>query len=454
MDDINQKELDILRNVVDKAQNITGSNLLKSPDIQNIIDILEDFLRNNKILCYGGTAINNILPEQVRFYDKSVEIPDYDFFSPNANNLAIKLSDIYYKSGYTEVEAKSGVHAGTYKVFVNYIPIADITYLDNTLFNNLLKSAIKVNAINYCPPNFLRMAMYQELSRPMGDVSRWEKILKRIILLNKYYPLRGIECNSNKFLRMYDGDKKERNKVYNITRDCFINQGVVFFGGYAATLYSKYMPKNQEQTVKTIPDFDILSENALTCATILKEQLVYENIKNVRIIKHKPIGEYVDYHYQVLVNKDTIAFIFNTNACHSYNIIYVNKQRVKVATIDTLLSFYLIFIYGNRNYLDVNRLLCISEYLFKVQLKNRLEQRGLLRRFTTTCIGKQNTLEDIKQNKSKIIELVKLGKLSKKSKEYKINFFKYIPGDKNKTRQNKTRQNKTRQNKVKHHKIK
>ena len=29
------------------------------------------------------------------------------------------------------------------------------------------------------------MAMYVELSRPMGDVSRWEKILKRIILLNK-----------------------------------------------------------------------------------------------------------------------------------------------------------------------------------------------------------------------------------------------------------------------------
>ena len=168
---------------------------------------------------------------------------------------------------------------------------------------------------------------------------------------------------------------------------------------------------------------------------------------------------YVDYHYQVLVNKDTIAFIFNTNACHSYNIIYINKQRVKVATIDTLLSFYLIFIYGKRNYLDVNRLLCISEYLFKVQLKNRLEQRGLLRRFTTTCIGKQNTLEDIKYNKSKIIELVKLGKLSKNSEEYKINFFKYIPGDKhktrqNKTRQNKTRQNKTRQNKVKQHKIK
>ena len=31
-----------------------------------------------------GTAINNILPEQDKFYNKNLEIPDYDFFSPNA----------------------------------------------------------------------------------------------------------------------------------------------------------------------------------------------------------------------------------------------------------------------------------------------------------------------------------------------------------------------------------
>ena len=32
------------------------------------------------------------------------------------------------------------------------------------------------------PPNYLRMAMYLELSRPDGDVSRWEKVLKRLTL--------------------------------------------------------------------------------------------------------------------------------------------------------------------------------------------------------------------------------------------------------------------------------
>ena len=30
------------------------------------------------------------------------------------------LADLYYKEGYENVEAKSGLHEGTYKVYVNF----------------------------------------------------------------------------------------------------------------------------------------------------------------------------------------------------------------------------------------------------------------------------------------------------------------------------------------------
>ena len=36
---------------------------------------------------------------------------------------------VHYKEGFKEVEAKAGVHPGTFKVFVNFIPVADITFL-------------------------------------------------------------------------------------------------------------------------------------------------------------------------------------------------------------------------------------------------------------------------------------------------------------------------------------
>ena len=98
-----------------------------------------------------------------------MKLPDYDFFSPDPLNDAKKLADIYYKLGYTEVEAKSGMHMLEHlKFMLNFLPIADITYLVPELYKNILKTSIKVNGIHYCPPNYLRMAMYLELSRPDG----------------------------------------------------------------------------------------------------------------------------------------------------------------------------------------------------------------------------------------------------------------------------------------------
>ena len=445
-----EKELKILRSAIDNATFIIGKKLVQSDSIKNIIEILETFLRTHKVLCYGGTAINNILPEQYRFYNKNIEIPDYDFFSPYAMEYARDLANIYYKAGYEEVEAKSGVHSGTYKVFVNFVPIADITFLDYKLFQNISKQTIKINGINYCPPNFLRMAMYVELSRPMGDVSRWEKVLKRIILLNKNYPLKGVLCNTQDFQRKYEGTQEDQNNIYEIARNSFINQGLVFFGGYAATLYSKYMPLKERKQVSNIPDFDVLSENPEASATILKEQLHYEGYKNVKIFKKQPIGEYIDIHYEIIVNNDVIAFIYKPTACHSYNLITLNGQQIKVATIDTILSFYLIFIYANRPYYDENRLLCIAEYLFKVQLKNRLQQKGLLRRFSVLCYGKQKTLEDMREEKAKLYAQFKGNKDLRKSKLYNMNFFRYIPKEDYKSI-NKSKKNNNKNNNKKYY---
>lgn len=78
----NDKELKILRHAIDNASDALGKKMIQSENITPIINILEKFLRSNASLCYGGTAINNILPEKDRFYNKDIEIPDYDFSRP------------------------------------------------------------------------------------------------------------------------------------------------------------------------------------------------------------------------------------------------------------------------------------------------------------------------------------------------------------------------------------
>ena len=100
------------------------------------------------------------------------------------------------------------------------------------------------------------------------------------------------------------------------------------------------------------------------------------------------------------VHNETVAFIYEPLACHSYNKIHIKGKTLRIATIDTMLSFYLAFLYVKRPYYDHNRMICMAEFLFKVQQKNRLEQKGLLKRFSINCYGKQLTIEKIREEKA------------------------------------------------------
>jgi hypothetical protein len=414
-------ELAILRQAVDSAEQKQGIQIVQTPEVQKIIGIVEDFIQKKKLIVYGGTAINNILPKTDQFYNFDYEIPDYDFFSKHALEDAKELADIYVKRGFKVVEAKAGVHFGTFKVFVNNIGIADITQLHDLIFDTLSKTAILKKNIYYCPANFLRQSMYLELSFPDGDVSRWEKVLKRLVLLNKHYPLYPKKCNNIQRNSILPLDEKH---VFNVVKQCFVSEGVMFIGGYANALYSKY---SKTPTLKNLPDFDVLSEDPEKTCELVKKKLKAEGFE-VRITKYDSIGEVIGEHYSIQIHDEYIAFVYKPSGCHSYNEFFDGKDTIKIGTIDTLLSFYLAFMYADQEYYDVNRLICLSTMLFNVQQHNRLNQKGLLKRFSTTCYGHQSTLSDLRLEKSKMRSTLKKG-----TRAYDEWFLNYTP----KTKKNK-----------------
>ena len=89
-----------------------------------------------------------------------------------------------------------------------------------------------------------------------------------------------------------------------------------------------------------------------------------------------------------------------------------------------MLSFYLAFLYTDRPYYDKDRILCMSKYLFEVQEKNRLEQKGVLKRFSINCMGHQETVEEMRAEKAeKFVTL----KDKKGTEEYDEWFLRYRP---------------------------
>ena len=446
-------ELAILRNAVDKAEENTSTKLASSELVKEMIRLLEQFLIRKKCVCYGGTAINNILHKHAQFYDREIEIPDYDFYTPNALEDAKELADIYHKNGFYYTEAKSGIHYGTFKVYVNFIPIADITYLHPTIFNSMSKEAIQVAGILYAPANFLRMNMYLELSRPLGDVSRWEKVLKRLNLLDEHWPLKTYNCDKVDFQRPLDSYENDSEKLYLTIRDILANQGVMFLGGYATRLFAKDN-KSNASIIKKIPDFEVLSDDAETVSTIIIERLKDLGYKNAKITKYEAVDEVIPTHYQIHIKNETLCFIYETIACHSYNEVTFNSMKIKIATIETMMTFYIAFYYSDRPYHDKQRILCMAEYLFNVIRENRLKQKGLLKRFSLDCYGKQHTIEEIREEKIKKFNELKG---NRKSKEFDRWFLKYTLHeskglenslDKNKPKRKKTsKKQKTRKQK-------
>lgn len=407
-------------NKLRKAQeNILIEQLRNNVKVKDIVGIVEKFLKKNQLLCYGGTAINNLLPKKYQFYNEDKDIPDYDFFSTTPIEHAKKLADIFYENGFSDVEAKAGVHNGTYKVFVNFIGIADITYIEPEIFRNLKAESVKLEGILYVPSNYLLMMMYNELSRPEGDISRWEKVFNRFSLFIKYYPIKY----NRKCININEKEPdKDDLKVFRIIKDVGISEKVVFFGGYARILYSKY----DKSLYSKIPDFRIISENFdLTTFNICKELFKY--YQNIKIIKNKNVGEHIPVNYEIIVNNKSVAFVYDLfpGVCYNYNTV---EGNINVATIDTILSIYILLSYINK---DKHKILCACKSLFRIQHKYRMKNIKILKRFNLPCIGNQITLRDLKTIKSmKYYDLKKRNK----TKEYEKWFLNYIPYQQNKNK--------------------
>jgi hypothetical protein len=88
------------------------------PELLKALRVVENFLKAKKRVCYGGTAMNAILPPSKQFYNPVLDLPDYDFFTPEMDDDIEDLVALLRKSGFKEIYHKVGIHEGTKKILV------------------------------------------------------------------------------------------------------------------------------------------------------------------------------------------------------------------------------------------------------------------------------------------------------------------------------------------------
>lgn len=394
---------------MEELQNAINENLKYQKQMKRknytkpeLFNIINDYISKNKLICYGGMAINNIIPESSeRFYDE-VDIPDYDCFTPNAIKDAKILSQLL-RTKYENVEVKSAMFKGTYKIFVNFIPIVDLTQIESNLFEKIKQTSLNIKDIYYASPNYLRMNIHLELSRPLGDVSRWIKIYQRLDLLNKYHPF-IYNKNINKTIVKY----ANYNKLVELCKKW------VILGEYAMKYFKFPLKYKSNSNIFILADS--LDE--------IKETLSHDFKYTIVSYSNKFINNFYEFKFNDNGISESLLYVFITNSCQSYNEIKENGNTVKIANIDTMLMLYYALSFIQPPNLNINNLLVYC-YLLQNITENKLNKLNkITKRFSLPCLGKQSSFEDLRLERE---NAYKLYKKNHSKKIYNNYFFRYIP---------------------------
>jgi len=395
-----------IQDAAEKAQEIIDKTEASNPLVHKMMGVVKSFIQKNRVLCYGGTAINNLLPKEKQFYNPETDIPDYDFFTETPQKHAKEIADLLVKAGIPNVEVKPGVHLGTFKVFADYTGVADVSSMERAVFKKLWHESIEKDGLHYVPPNFLRMSVYLELSRPRGFVERWTKVYKRLKLLNSEYPMKCPDTDHK--LHEETVDPETSKKIEH-----FLSQNNVILLGFNAEA------RHESARTWKLP-LDILATPEQH-EKVVKETMELFKVK-VRRTDFKEYAEILPAHTDIVHNNQLVARIFETEACHSYHAL---DNGMRIASIPTLLNFFFAMLYADHEFIEHTsreRIICTAQEL--VDMADEAGKRRFKLLTPTECTGKQKGLADMKKERTDLY--AKLG-TNKNSKAFLKYFFTYTP---------------------------
>ena len=372
-----QKQMTRIREAAEDAQKKIDYRTAHNEHILRAVEVVEAFLKRTHRLCYGGQAINAQLPRRYQFYDPEYSIPDYDFFTPSQATDIQEITEDLRKAGFTEISAREGMHEGTIKIYVEYIPVADLTLMNPTLYRTLAKREFRKDGISYLDANTLRMMMYLELSRPNGEVSRWPKIYERLLLFNEFVP-RSTSEDAGHGARVLQPARMSTDETYLILRFIVTHQRV-FAGGDLLSFFQAKLPVVQAHTKlpavqAKLPAVKAHKKPKRSVDWILrsKKPIVFyspepeidaEELRG--LVMGMPSGEKSNGRkrkitiksyktqagdmipsVQVLMRaKKPLVFIIEETACHAYQTVPIHfegkvSRTLRIASIDTLITLY------------------------------------------------------------------------------------------------------------------
>ena len=412
------RQLEIIQRAAKLAQAKIDYQSAHSETVMRSIEVVEAFLRRRGRICYGGQAINAYLPKKYKFYDPEFSIPDYDFFTPAQMSDLEELVRELSKAGFSEISAREGMHEGTIKLYVDYVPVADLTALAAPLYRRLAQKAEKFDGITYIDRDSLRMLMYLELSRPRGEVERWPKVYERLMLFNEFVPPL---CKAEKRLTGPKAEKGPKGKAglpKGLTTEqtdlifrFMVESQRVFAGGDVIGFYEDAAKGKKEASwlIRGGRPMIFYSPEPQGDARTLFEELKANDTLGGRkrglqltTLHHQgldPIPSLCAIHR----GRTLLVLIVEQSACHSYVTVPLTGSSgpkgpsdLLVASIDTIITLYFSLAFVQSTFVDRGALSCLANQLVELSIRARRTPDHFVFPFVSIrCAGHQTTMPSL-----------------------------------------------------------
>lgn len=185
--------------IEDNAKKYEAISLHADPlylKFKDSIDVVKQFIRERRLIIYGGTAIDYALRLKGDniYLDEALAVPDLDVYSPDIVKDAYDLADIMYAKGYSEVRCIVGRYVRVLKVDIGDKHFAaDIAFLAKPIYD--LLPTVEYEGMRVVHPNFQRVDVHSSLAYPFDGAplevifNRWNKDIVRFNKLHNAYPI-------------------------------------------------------------------------------------------------------------------------------------------------------------------------------------------------------------------------------------------------------------------------
>jgi hypothetical protein len=395
----------------------TDIELLKRKYVEtiDIMKIVEDFIIKKKFLLYGGYAINLLLPKDDKFYAE-YNINDYDCYSVNAKEDAYEIADIFYKKKYEYIEVKQAVHENTYRLYVNFIQVLDLTLISKELFDSLFKITLYERSTSIykyyndfdkyiVPAVLLKRNLHYELARPIDSYYRWEKIYSRLKIFNKLLGIYKYD-KKNKINTKYIPPPSNYKNIIDLILNYIKEYKYPIIDNYAIKLY-KNIKSSQCCRINPKSNYlTIISKNYIKTANNIIKLLklhIDTKIYKIYILKRDYLPDIMNKRCRVNIeNLETkeiftlINIVDSANDCYSY----VKIKDFYVGSIDTILYFmysiYIIyFIFSKKD----NNILHETLYYIKLyeDIIDKKYIKDVYERLSIECYGNKKYKTEVRQ---------------------------------------------------------